>query len=211
MSVTLGTGTTGVHRIVEIHAAMRGDDIALVGRERTFTYRELNQRGNALARYFIRRGFRRGSSAIVAMDACPDLAVVLLAVLKAGGSYTWLDHSERREWPCGISFDQEGVGRGEQRHVAIDLQEALAASARPAANLPIVTRPTDIACVLPQRNGLPGVRVPHAAITAPEAHPRRQSVGWSSEPGALDIWRPLMTGMSVMLTAVPKTGVAAAA
>jgi non-ribosomal peptide synthetase component F len=210
MSVTLGTGT-GAHRIVEIHAAMSGDDIALIGDDHTLTYRELNQRGNALARYFIRRGFRRGSSATVTMDACPDLAVVLLAVLKAGGSYTWLDRSERRGCPNGISFDHEGIESDGQRHVAIDLREALAASTRPAANLPIVTRPTDIACVLPQRNGVPGARVPHAALTALEADPRRQPVGWSSEPGALDIWRPLMAGMSVMLTTVSKTGVAAAA
>ena len=203
------TCTPGVHRIVESHAATRGNDIALVGRENTLTYRELNQRGNALARYFIGRGFRRGSRAIVKMDACPDLAVVLLAVLKAGGAYTWLDRSEQGGWPYGISLEREIEGE-ERRHVVIDIREAMAASTRPAPNLPILTRAADIACVLPQRNGLPGVRVPHATITALQAHPLPQAVGWSSEPGALDLWRPLMAGTTVMLTTAPTEAAAAA-
>ena len=221
------TFPTGVHRIVESHAATRGNDIALVGRENTLTYRELNQRGNALARYFIGRGFRRGSRAIVKMDACPDLAVVLLAVLKAGGAYTWLDgrvatrpdtpvlaersasadRCDQGGWPYGISL--EDVEGDEQRHVVIDIPEALAASARPAPNLPILTREADIACVLPQRNGLPGVRVPHATITALQAHPLPQRVGWSSEPGALDLWRPLMAGTAMMLTTASTEAAAA--
>jgi len=205
LSVTL---TTGVHRIVESHAATRGNDIALVGRENTLTYRELNQRGNALARYFIGQGFRRGSRAIVKMDACPDLAVVLLAVLKAGGAYTWLDHDEQGGWPYGISLEQDVEG-DEQRHVVIDVREALAAAARPAPNLPILTRAADLACVLPQRNGLPGVRVPHATITALQAHPLPQTVGWSSELGALDLWRPLMAGTTVMLTTASTEAAAA--
>ena len=205
LSVTL---TTGVHRIVESHAATRGNDIALIGHENTLTYRELNQRGNALARYFIGRGFRRGSRAIVKMDACPDLAVVLLAVLKAGGAYTWLGHCGQGGWPYGISLEQDVEG-DEQRHVVIDIREALAAAARPAPNLPILTRAADVACVLPQRNGLPGVRVPHATITALQAHPLPQTVGWSSELGALDLWRPLMAGTTVMLTTASTEAAAA--
>jgi len=226
LSVTL---TTGVHRIVESHAATRGNDIALIGHENTLTYRELNQRGNALARYFIGRGFRRGSRAIVKMDAGPDLAVVLLAVLKAGGAYTWFDGrvakrpdkpvlAERSAsadrcgqggWPYGISIEQDVEG-DEQRHVVIDIREALAASACHAPNLPILTRAADIACVLPQRNGLPGVRVPHATITALQAHPLPPAVGWLSEPGALGLWRPLMAGATVMLTRASTVAAAAA-
>lgn len=210
--------TIGVHRIVESHAATRGHEIALVGHETTFTYRELNQRANALARYFIARGFRRGSRAVVKMERCPELAMVLLAVLKAGGAYTWLDSRVATRpdkpvlaeagWPCGISLEQQDAG-DEQRHLVIGIRDALDASARPAPNLPILTRAADIACVLPQRNGLPGVLVPHATITALQAHPVPETTDWSSEPGALDLWLPLMAGATVTLTTAPAEAAAA--
>ena len=241
--------THGVHRIVESHAATRGNAIALVGRDGTLTYRELNQRANALARHLIAQGFRRGSRAVVKMERCPDLAVVLLAVLKAGGAYTWLDgrvakrpdhpvlaersasadgrvatrpdepvlaersayadRSDEDGWPYGISLVQEADGH-EQRHLVIDVREALDASARPAPNLPILTRAADIACVLPQRNGLPGVLVPHATITALQSHPLPRTAHWSSERGALDLWLPLMAGVAVALTTAPTEAAAAA-
>lgn len=200
--------TTGVHRIVESHAAARGNEVALVGQDGTLTYRELNQRANALARHFIGQGFRRGSRAVVKMERCPDLAMVLLAVLKAGGAYTWLDQGDPDGWPSGISLAQEGQGT-EQRHLVIDIRDALAASTRPSPNLPILTRAADIACVLPQRDGLPCVLVPHATITALQSHPVPELNRWSSEPGALDLWPPLMAGATVLLTTAD--GVAAAA
>lgn len=219
--------TIGVHRIVENHAATRGHEIALVGHETTFTYRELNQRANALARYFIARGFRRGSRAVVKMERCPELAMVLLAVLKAGGAYTWLDGrsagrvatrpdkpvlaercSDYAGWPSGISLEQQADG-DEQRYLVMGIRDALAASARPAPNLPILTRAADIAYVLPQRNGLPGVLVPHAAITALQSHPLPETTDWSSELGALDLWLPLMAGATVTLTTAPAEAAAA--
>lgn len=201
--------TIGVHRIVESHAATRGHEIALVGYETTLTYRELNQRANALARYFIAQGFRRGSRAVVKMERCPELAMVLLAVLKAGGAYTWIDSRvDQAGWPCGISLEQQ-TDEDEQRHLVIGIRDALDASARPAPNLPILTRAADIACVLPQRNGLPGVLVPHATITALQSHPLPETTDWSSEPGALDLWLPLMAGATVTMTTAPSEAAAA--
>ena len=200
----------GVHRIIESRAAAHGDAIALVGRDRTLTYRELNQRGNALARHLITRGFRRGSRAIVTMGACPELALVLLAVLKAGGAYTWFDHDEGSDGPSGISLEQDGQGDG--RCITIDIQEALAASGHAGPNLPILTRADDVACVLPRRNGCPGVPVPHAAITALQARPLPLKSDWSCAPDAFNLWRPLMAGATVTLTtASPGTDTAAAA
>ena len=190
----------GIHRIVEAHAASRGNDVALTGPDGVITFRELNQRANGLARYLIEQGLRRGSRAVVKMERCPELAVALLAVLKAGAAYTWLDLREGDMWPVGISLvrDDDGV---HQAHVVIDIRDALDASSRPAPNLPILTRGHDIACVMPQRNGLPGVLVPHATIAALQSHPLPRPARWSSEPGALDLWLPLMAGVPVMLTA----------
>ena len=81
------------------------------------------------------------------------------------------------------------------------MREALEAASRFAPNLPILTRGHDIACVMPQRNGQPGVLVPHSTIAALHKHPLPASFCWSPEPGALDLWIPLMAGAAVMLTA----------
>src|SRR5688572_31561846 len=94
----------GVHRIVEGHAAARGGEVALIGNDRVWTFRELNQRANALARHLIDRGLRRGSRAVIKMERGPELAMALLAVLKAGASYTWLAPGEDARWPEGISI-----------------------------------------------------------------------------------------------------------
>lgn len=198
----------GVHRIVEAHAASRGNEVALIGADGVTTYRELNQRANALARYLIDRGLRRGSRAVVKMEGGPELAVALLAVLKAGAAYTWVDLAERDTWPIGISIVRDDDSDGNHPHILVGMRETIAASSRSAPNLPILTRGHDIACVMPQRNGLPGVLVPHSTITALQSHPRPAASCWSPQPGALDLWVPLMAGAPVLLTA---TGEAAAA
>lgn len=198
----------GVHRIVEAHAASRGSEVAFIGADSVITYRELNQRANALARYLIDRGLRRGSRAVVKLERGPQLAVALLAVLKAGAAYTWLDPDERDRWPVGISLVRDSDGE-HQMHVVVSVDEAMQASSRPAPNLPILTRGHDIACVMPQRNGLPGVLVPHATIAALQSHPPLPTGAcWSSEPGALDLWIPLMAGAPVVLTAAVEAAAA---
>ena len=198
----------GVHRIVEAHAASRGSEAAILGGDGILTYRELNQRANAVARYLIDRGLRRGSRAVVKMERGPELAVILLAVLKAGAAYTWLDVDELDLWPVGISLVRD-IDSEHLADVVVSLGDAIAASSRPAPNLPILTRGHDIACVMPQRNGLPGALVPHATIAALQSHPvPTDGAGWASEPGALDLWIPLMAGAPVVLTAAAEQAAA---
>jgi non-ribosomal peptide synthetase component F len=193
----------GVHRIVEGHAAARGGEVALIGTDRVWTFRELNQRANALARHLIDRGLRRGSRAIVRMDSGPELAMTLLAVLKAGAAYTWFDRSDDAGWPEGISIltDQDGV------HAFVSERQAIEASSRLAPNLPILTRAHDIACVMPQADGS-GTLVPHSTIAALQSHPVPRVSYWSSSAGALDLWVPLMAGTPVMLTATAEAAAA---
>src|SRR5688572_33383101 len=74
-----------VHRLIENHAALRGEAIALVDGESSCSYRDLNAAANVLARKLMNAGFRRGMCAHVSMPARVELAVVLLATLKAGG------------------------------------------------------------------------------------------------------------------------------
>jgi len=189
----------GVHRIIERQSAVAGDRVAIACDDASVTYRELNQRANAVARDLISRGLRRGARAVVRMERGSDLAVALLAILKAGAAYTWIDAARHDgRWPYGISLLDNGVARP----ILLDTSLLMAAS-RPAPNLPIVTRAEDTACVLPQADGRAAVLVPHATIALLHGHPTPERSAWSGDATALDLWLPLMAGASVSVDAAP--------
>jgi hypothetical protein len=188
-----------VHRIIEQRAATHGDLTAISAARESLTYRELNQRANAVARHLIANGFRRGSLATVRLPRSPETAVVLLGVLKAGGTYALIDDEGEgsESWPRGVSFADK-VDGDELRFLAIETG-ALQHSAQSCANLPILTRGSDVACVLPNRDGAPAVLVPHETIMSLQSRPVFRLVQWTAEPGALDLWIALMTGATVTL------------
>src|SRR5688572_31151555 len=82
---------TVIHRAVERQATLRPHVPAVIDGLRTLTYRELNARANVVARHLVERGLRRGRLAIVGMERSAELAITLLAVLKAGAFYEWVD------------------------------------------------------------------------------------------------------------------------
>lgn len=57
--------------------------IALVAGEERLSYREINERSNALARALVRRGVRRGDRVLVLSDNSPAAVIYFWAVLKA--------------------------------------------------------------------------------------------------------------------------------
>ena len=195
--------TTAIHRIIEQQAALRGDTPALVDENRALTYRDLNQRANAVARCLLGHGFRHGATALINLPRGFDLAVICLGVLKAGGAYAWLD--DDRSWPQGISIPQPDGG-DELRVLAIDVRRAMYAPAQSMANLPILTRGSDIACVI---GGLDprSVHVPHATVTAMLAQPVAPRMSWSDDPAALDLWIGLMAGATVTMAPGMSRGV----
>lgn len=203
-----------IHRVFEFQAAAQPDTAAVNDGTQCLTYRELNQRANTLARRLSESGLTRGAVAIVRMERGVDLATVLLAVLKAGAAYTWVEPGSPDDLNLPTSF---GVAPrradGDQPYLAIDIRGALAdCKSRPGPNLPIHTRGSDIACVLPDHDGQPHVLVPHATITALPASSRNGE--WTSEPGAFDLWLGLMSGATVSLNAptnVPTASTSASA
>jgi non-ribosomal peptide synthetase component F len=197
---------SGVHRIVEAHAASRGNDIAVLDGDDVLTYRDLNLRSNALARYLIDRGLRRGSRAAVKMDRGVERVIAMLAVMKAGAAYTCLDVDEPDNWSNGITLLQSGPDEHQDR-IVVSSRETVDASSRPAPNLPIVTRGHDIACVMPQAGGT-DLLVPHGTIVALQSQPLWAQNTWVADPGALDVWIPLMAGASVVLTAAAEAAAA---
>ena len=195
-----------IHRAVEHQTATQGESLAYVDEGRTLTYRELNARANTLARALITRGFKRGSLAAVRMERSSDLAITLLAVLKAGGAYMWTGHDS--SWPHGVSIVENG-NNGEGRCIAVDVTRVLSDEPRRSPNLPILTRGTDIACVLRDRDGSPAVLVPHSTITSLPQWRVPREARWSAEGGALDLWLALVSGATVTPMDAPEETAAA--
>ena len=188
--------TRTVHRLIENHASTRGDAIALVEGEASFTYRELNASANVLARRLMSDGFRRGTCAHVSMASSVDLAVMLLAILKAGGSYTWSDPGPTVA--PSITFDAPGRGKHQ-----IEIREIPLTAVCGGSNLPVVTRESDVACVLRDGSGEAAIAVPHATIVAMTSCAGGQQSPFTGEAGAFDLWVPLMIGATAVIEEGP--------
>jgi hypothetical protein len=192
----VAVAAVSIQRLVEQQAASRGDAIAIVHGEHRLSYHELNQRANAVARHLSGNGFRPGCHAIVRLRRGPELATVLLAILKAGGSYTWIEAAGEPAVAGSVTVGRRG---SDDQFLPMDLGEVLAGDVHSTPNLPILTRGSDIACVLPDRDGRAAVLVPHATVTSltPPAPPGL--VPWSADAGALDLWAGLMAGATVTI------------
>jgi hypothetical protein len=190
-----------VHRIIEERAAAQGDLAAIVEPGLALSYRELNLRANSVARHLIASGFRRGAVGAVRLPRSTETAIVLLGILKAGGTYVLVeDGSDGVSWPRGLSICKGEAG-DEARYVPIDLSAALDRPCQSCPNLPILTRESDVACVIPDRDGLPPLLVPHSTIAALQTEAVPRFARWAGEPGALDLWMALMKGATVSIFA----------
>ena len=189
-----------VHRIIEEHAARCGDTTAITHSGITLSYRELNQRANAVARHLVDHDFRRGMLAWVDMPRTAETAVILLAILKAGGRYALAGAEvSASRWPSGLSFEVERDG-DETRYRTLDVSPSFVRTPQSSANLPILVRDSDIACAIPEDVGSPMLLVPHATIVSLRPKTTPPLTEWSGEAGALDLWAALMSGGTVTLS-----------
>jgi hypothetical protein len=188
--------TRTIHRLIENHAATRGDAIAVVDGESSCSYRALNAAANVLARKLIQAGFRRGACARVSLAPTADLAVALLAVLKAGGCYDWSDPAP----PAAPSIRFDGPG-GQQ--CELEIGEVPLTTVCGGSNLPIVARETDVACMLRGAAGDAAIAVPHATIIAMKRCAAGERSPFTGESGAFDLWVPLMNGATAVVDERP--------
>jgi amino acid adenylation domain-containing protein len=80
-----------VHQSFEAHCAAAPDAIAVRWREHSLSYAELNRRANQLAHHLAAQGVGANHPVIVCVEPGVEIAVALLAVLKAGAIYVPLD------------------------------------------------------------------------------------------------------------------------
>jgi amino acid adenylation domain-containing protein len=136
------------------------DAVALISGDGQFTYRAVNLRANRLAHYLMRPdvGVGPGVVAAVCLNRSLDLIVALLAILKAGGSYTLLDPGfpDSRLWTMidtigvrSVIMDNGTAGRLAGGTIPVRLDSDRQAIARQRADCPsVVIRPDDAACVM---------------------------------------------------------------
>ena len=86
-----------IHRYIEAHAAEQPEAIAVTFADQPLSYNELNWRANQLAHWLIEAGVGAEVPVAVCLKASPEIAVTLLAILKAGGVYLPLDPTDPLE------------------------------------------------------------------------------------------------------------------
>ncbi|MEK3889669.1 amino acid adenylation domain-containing protein [Bacillus sp. FSL K6-3431] len=80
-----------ISKLFELQVAKTPNNIAVVYKERSVTYKELDEMSNSLANVLLRKGVIKGE--IVAMMTEPSIEMIvgIIAVLKAGGAYLPVD------------------------------------------------------------------------------------------------------------------------
>ncbi|SFJ59664.1 AMP-binding protein, partial [Thermoflavimicrobium dichotomicum] len=106
-----------IQALFEEQVAKTPDQIAVVFKEESLTYRELNSRANQLARYLRKQGVERESFVAILMDRSLDMIVSILGVLKAGGAYVPIDPTYPAERIARI------LGDSEAKHLLVQHQE----------------------------------------------------------------------------------------
>ncbi|MGH6812120.1 MAG: amino acid adenylation domain-containing protein [Methylocella sp.] len=80
-----------IHELIDLQAAATPDAVAVRFEDTTLTYRELMMRADRVAWRLLAAGVARATPVAIYLDRSAELAVAMLAVLKAGGTYVPLD------------------------------------------------------------------------------------------------------------------------
>ncbi len=81
----------GIHGLIKKHDLKSPDAIAITQGQDSITYAELNKQAEIIARWLQSQGLRTGQRVGINMARQANFFIVMLAVLKAGGSYVPID------------------------------------------------------------------------------------------------------------------------
>ncbi len=86
-----------LHRLFEEQARMMPDAVAMVWNGVSYSYRDINERANQLARYLRSLGIAMESRVALCMERSLEMVAGLLGILKAGAAYVPMDPQYPRE------------------------------------------------------------------------------------------------------------------
>lgn len=152
-----------IHELFEARAAAVPEAPAVVLGDARWTYRELNERSNQLARLLKDEGVGPEVRVGICLDRSPELWMAVLGVLKAGGAYVPLDPTHAREATERNAFvlRESGVSLivtcqrlansldgGDIRRIVLDGDAATRLRAQSTENLPKSASAENLAYVL---------------------------------------------------------------
>src|SRR5207253_721446 len=88
---------TSFPRLFELQVSIRPETTAIVCENQQLTFRELNARANQLARYLQTLGVKPESIVGICVDRSVEMAIAIIATLKAGAAYLPLDPEYPKE------------------------------------------------------------------------------------------------------------------
>ncbi len=80
-----------IQHTIEAHATHIPDAAAVIYKDQTLAYRELDQRANHVAQWLRKHGVRDGAFVGLCVERSIDMIVGIVGILKAGGAYVPLD------------------------------------------------------------------------------------------------------------------------
>ncbi|MFD9685542.1 amino acid adenylation domain-containing protein [Kitasatospora sp. NPDC059088] len=209
-----------VPELFEAQAAATPEAVALVAGSTELTYAELNARANGLALRLAEAGVRAETPVALLLERSPALAVALLAVLKAGGSYVPLDDAQPQERLAAVLADAGArIAVTDRDHPALTGLTTLAVGEETAENLELAIPDARLAYVMHTSGstGTPkGIGITHRAIVDlalggafTGEHLARVAV---HSPTAFDastyeFWAPLLSGGRLVIAPPGRLGV----
>ncbi|MFE6489748.1 AMP-binding protein, partial [Streptomyces sp. NPDC057757] len=208
-----------VPELFEAQAAATPEAIALVAGSTELTYAELNARANGLALRLAEAGVRAETPVALLLERSPALAVALLAVLKAGGSYVPLDDAQPQERLAAVLADAGArIAVTDRDHPALAGLTTLTVGEETAENLELAIVDDRLAYVMHTSGstGTPkGVQITHQAVlrlthntriadtTPDDVFLHLNSIAFDAS--SYEIWTPLTTGATLAIAAPGRT------
>ncbi len=110
-----------IHQLFEEQVENTPDNIAVIYEEKSFTYRELNERANQLARVLREKGVKSDSIVAIMVEKSLEMIVGIMGVLKSGGAYLPIDPEYPKDRIEYMLEDSEAIMLLTQKSVNTDI------------------------------------------------------------------------------------------
>ncbi|MEA5549588.1 amino acid adenylation domain-containing protein [Anabaena cylindrica UHCC 0172] len=211
---------TPIHEIVNQQAAANPDSIAVVCEGEVWTYQQLNQKANQLARFLQKHGISQEKPVGICLERSLDMVCAMLGVLKAGGCYVPIDPHyptariqsmlEDGKVNLLLTRSELKVNYGETIYLDIHKEEI---ATQATNNLDITVFPDNIAYIIftSGSTGRPkGVAVSHQALAYHQNWFLEnfavnnndvvlQKTPFSFDASVWEFWTPLMVGAKLVM------------
>jgi len=215
------TPTGWVQEIITCQAAKTPDAVAVICEGERWTYGQLNQRANQLARFFQASGISPEQPIGICLERSLDMVCAMLAVLKAGGCYLPIDphypqvriQSMLADTKAKFLVTHSDLAIPEHSHIIYLDQHSRKIARQSPENLEIPVFGEQIAYIIftSGSTGKPkGIAIPHQALAHHQAWAidtfqvtqtdvLLQKTPFSFDASVWEFWTPLMVGGTLVM------------